>query len=85
MLIHNPKELALFVKEYRKKQKLTQGAAGYSVGIKQATVSAFENKPESTKIETLFRILSAVGVELHVNGKDKESIERLNQPWTEEW
>lgn len=36
------------------------------IGIKQTTVSDFENKPESTKLETLFKILAALDLELHV-------------------
>ena len=82
MLIRSPKELALFASTQRKKLKLSQTAIGNLVGLKQATISAFENKPESTKLDTLFHILSAMNLDVQVTLKDK----KINdQPWSEEW
>ncbi len=81
MLIHSPKELALAVVAQRKKMKLSQSDVGKLVGLKQQTVSEFENKPESTKLDTLFHILSAV--HLDITTRDK-TIPDKNQ-WKEEW
>ncbi len=53
MLIHSSKELAEYLRDRRKRQKLSQAEIGDRVGIKQATISAFENNPEGTKLETL--------------------------------
>ncbi len=72
MLIHTPKDLAMYVTTLRKKQKLSQATVADLVGLKQATVSAFENKPEATKLATFFSILSAVNLELRINQKDPE-------------
>jgi HTH-type transcriptional regulator / antitoxin HipB len=36
------------------------------VGLRQETISAFENKAERTKLDTLFRILAALNLEIHV-------------------
>jgi HTH-type transcriptional regulator / antitoxin HipB len=47
------------------------------------TVSAFENKPDSTKLETVFRLLSALDLELHI--MPKETKIKDNQGWNEEW
>lgn len=82
MLIHSPKELALAVLSQRKKLKLSQAATGDLVGLKQTTISAFENNPEKTKIDTLFRILSAVNLDFYTIPKDK-TID--NTHWKEEW
>ena len=60
MFIRSPAELALMVISQRKKLRLSQGDVAKRVGLKQQTVSAFENKPASTKLGTLFHILSAV-------------------------
>lgn len=83
MFIRSPKELALQMIRQRKKLKLSQTDVGKRVGLKQKTISAFENKPESTKLETLFLILSAVNLDMNVTPKD-EKIEDKN-PWQEEW
>ncbi len=83
MIVHSPQELALYVNNHRKKLKISQTAVSDSVGIKQATLSAFENKPESTKLETLFSILAALNLDLRVSSKDDNS-DKQNK-WTEEW
>ncbi|MBP9763969.1 MAG: helix-turn-helix domain-containing protein [Gammaproteobacteria bacterium] len=83
MLIHTPKDLALMVIDQRKKLKLSQSQVGALVGVKQTTISAFENKPENTKLETLFNILSAVNLEINLSGKDKSLT--TETPWKEEW
>jgi HTH-type transcriptional regulator / antitoxin HipB len=53
------------------------------VGLLQKTLSAFENKPDSTKLETLFRILAALDLQLQVI--PKEDRETITQGWNEEW
>jgi HTH-type transcriptional regulator/antitoxin HipB len=82
MLIHTPKELGLYIREQRKAQGLSQTMVGEAVNIKQATISDFENKPEASQIDTLFRILSAANLELHVVPKGESAPE---QPWDEAW
>lgn len=83
MLIHCPNELALAVANHRKKRKNSQKTVGNLVGLKQQTISNFENKPESTKLDTLFRILAAVNLEIHLLPRDKSIKEKY--PWKEEW
>ena len=83
MFIRSAKEFALLVISRRKELGLSQAEVADRVGLKQKTISAFENKPESTKLETLFRILSAVN--LDVNGVAKEKANRVEKPWKEEW
>jgi HTH-type transcriptional regulator/antitoxin HipB len=82
MLIHSPKELALFAINQRKKLKLSQMKIGEEVGLQQKTISAFENKPGSTQLETLFHILSALNLDLTLSPKDKTPDETK---WKEEW
>ncbi len=66
MKVTSPASLASTVRDQRTLNKLSQVKAAERVGIKQTTVSDFENKPESTKLETLFKILSSLDLELHV-------------------
>ena len=60
MKVTSPSLLAAAVRDQRKLSKLTQSEAAKQVGIKQTTVSDFVLRPESTKLETLFKLLSAL-------------------------
>ena len=83
MLMRSPKELALLVISQRKKLKLSQAEVANLVGLKQKTISAFENKLEGTKLDALFHILSAVKLDITVLGKDKAAT--TESQWKEEW
>lgn len=83
MLVHSPKDLAIQVISRRKMLKLSQTEVASLVGLKQKTISTFENKPDSTQLDTLFRILSAVGLDITIMGKDKMSATETG--WKEEW
>lgn len=83
MFIRSPKELALLVVSQRKKLKLSQAEVGTRVGLKQQTISEFEIKPESTQLNTLFYILSAVNLDMQVLVKDKVISPKTQ--WKEEW
>jgi len=81
MILHSTQELAEYIRDRRKRQKLSQAEVGDRVGVKQGTISAFENNPEGTKLETLFKLMSALDLELQVIPKEKAH----NQGWQEEW
>jgi HTH-type transcriptional regulator / antitoxin HipB len=83
MIIHSTRELAEFTRDRRKRERLSQAEVSDRVGLRQMTVSAFESKPESTKLETLFRLLSALDLEMHVVPKGAKS--KDDQGWDEEW
>ena len=82
-IANSPKDLALMVVDERKKLKLSQSQVANFVGLKQKTISEFENKPEKTQLETLFKIMSAVKLDMLLIVKN-EVIENKGQ-WTEEW
>ena len=79
----SPALLAAAVRDQRKISKLTQAEAAKQVGIKQTTVSDFELRPESTKLETLFKLLSALDLELHVVKRGSTLDD--NKVWDREW
>jgi len=62
MMIYNPKQLANHLKLIRTKHNLTQTELAKKVGVKQSTLSSFENHPETTQLQTLFKILHALEV-----------------------
>lgn len=84
MLIHNPKELAQYIRNQRKSQNLSQSDLGSKVGLLQRTISLFENKPDGVKLDTLFRILSATNLQFHIVQKG-DVLEGSNTKLDEEW
>ncbi len=82
MMIHNPGELALFIKSQRKRLKRNQTQLGEMVGLRQSTVSAFETNPEATKLDTLFRILAAADIEIELRPRDHS---KKHTNWKGEW
>ena len=86
MQITSAKMLANAVRDQRKAQNITQSNTAKLVGIKQTTVSAFENTPEGTKLDTLFKLLAALDLELHVQPRNNSAeTKSSNQQWNEEW
>ncbi len=83
MFIRSPEDLAVAVKMQRKHKKLSQAAAGELVGLKQATISAFENNPKATQLDTLFRLLAALDLDITINVRGSISPEQMQ--WKEEW
>ena len=80
IILHSASELAALVIKQRKKLKLSQAMVAKKIGIKQQTLSAFENNPEGTKLQTLFYILSAVNLDLSALLKSSDE-----NTWKEEW
>jgi HTH-type transcriptional regulator / antitoxin HipB len=81
MIIHSTQELARFTRDYRKRKHLSQTEVSDRVGLRQKTISAFESKPESTKIETIFKLLSALDLDLHIVPKGETAVQRWDQEW----
>lgn len=82
MLVNSPAQLANCIADRRTRLKKSQAATAKHAGIKQNTVSNFERHPGSTKLETLFSILSSLELELHVQPKEEAA---RNTNWTEQW
>lgn len=80
IILRSAAELAMLVINQRKKLKLSQSMVAKKIGVKQQTISSFENKPESTKLQTLFYILSAVNLDLSALEKTADQ-----NNWKEEW
>jgi HTH-type transcriptional regulator/antitoxin HipB len=68
-------QLGQALRTRRAKLKLSQAAVGTKVGIKQDTVSALEIRTISTTIETLFKALSGLGLELVLQEKAGPSVQ----------
>lgn len=76
MKITSPAAQINTVRDQRKISKMNQTQTAELIGIKQTTVSDFENKPESTKLRALFKIPAALDLELHVTKRDSDQDEK---------
>jgi len=73
MRINSAKELSVYIQDKRVSSNLSQESVADLASVRQATVSAFESRPDSAKLETLFKLLSALDLELEVSPKGSAS------------
>ena len=84
MQITRPEQLITLIKAYRKKQGVTQAEIAQLVGLRVATISDFENKPESCKLATFFKILAALQLQLDISPRET-SLQPDQDTWQEGW
>ncbi len=72
-IVHSPEALGQFLKRARKLKKLSQGAAGLKVMIDQTTMSSIEQGAKGTRLETLFRLLAGLDLEMVIQDKKNQS------------
>ncbi|EJD6539761.1 helix-turn-helix domain-containing protein [Providencia rettgeri] len=89
MKVTNTRQLSAYMKDVRETKKLSQSKVASKVGIRQDTVSSFGLSPDSTKLETFFKILSALNLELDIKPRNESgssnSNSNSNSGWKEEW
>lgn len=78
----SPAQLGQIIRNCRKRLDLSQQAAASKVGLKQSTVSSFEQDSSGASVETLYKLLSALGLELVVR---EPSAERQARGASQEW
>jgi HTH-type transcriptional regulator/antitoxin HipB len=66
-----PQQLGQSLKARRAKLQLSQTEVAAKVGMKQNTVSVLEISTSSSSVESLFKVISALGLELVVREKSK--------------
>ncbi len=79
--VHTPQQLAQALRSQRNSRRLTQKVAGAPVGLLPKTVSALESSPERSSVESLFKLLSALEMELVLRPKSSKP----DQPTSPEW
>lgn len=72
-LVYSPKSLGSAIKRQRKVKKLSQSDAGSAFKIEQSTVSSIEQGAPGTRLETLFRLLAALDLEIVIRPKKVEN------------
>jgi HTH-type transcriptional regulator / antitoxin HipB len=79
IVTRTPQQLGQSLKARRAKLKLSQTEVGAKVGMKQNTVSVLEISTSSSSVESLFKVISALGLELVV--RDKLKATSSTQEW----
>jgi HTH-type transcriptional regulator/antitoxin HipB len=64
IMIYSPQQLANKIKLIRTSNNWSQADIAKKVGIKQSTLSNFENDPDRCQLQTVFKILQ--GLHLHM-------------------
>jgi HTH-type transcriptional regulator/antitoxin HipB len=77
----SPEILGAALREARKKKGLSQTAAGRSVGMDQPTVSKVEQGNSGTRLDTLFRLLAALDLELVLQPRQARSKNDSGEDW----
>lgn len=82
-MIYSPKQLADMMLLIRQKNGWTQSELAKKVGIKQATISNFENNPNKTTLSTFFKLAQAMDLTLSI--QEKSQVASLNEYDDESW
>ncbi|MCE9680465.1 helix-turn-helix domain-containing protein [Shewanella sp. AS1] len=92
MKVTTSKQLSNYLKDTRLSMKLSQSKVANKVGIRQDTVSSFEHNPDSTKLDTLFKLLSSLNLELEIKPRASQNdasapsvTPSSNNEWQEDW
>ncbi len=75
--ITSAETLGKVLRRYRKDLSLSQSDAGKKFNLPQKTVSRIESGIATTQLDTLFKYMSALGLEMQLGSRDKTSEESL--------
>jgi HTH-type transcriptional regulator/antitoxin HipB len=77
--ITSPETLGKVLRRYRKDQGLTQSDAGRKFNLPQKTVSNIESGLPGVRLDSIFRYMSALGLEMHLEPRNRPS--DTEAPW----
>ncbi len=79
--ISSPETFGLALRAERKQKGMSQKAVGHSVGMEQHTISKIEKGNPGTELNSLFRILAALDLELTIQPRQKPALENTGDNW----
>ncbi|HCG8428248.1 TPA: type II toxin-antitoxin system antitoxin HipB [Vibrio parahaemolyticus] len=82
-MIYSPKQLADRMLLIRQKNRWSQSELAKKVGLKQSTISNFENNPSGTTLSTFFKLLQAMDLTINVYERKNEPESNTNSD--EDW
>lgn len=66
-----PQALGAVLRGYRREMRLTQQAVGERAGLLQAAISQLESDPGTSSLERIYRVLSALDLELVIRPRQQ--------------
>ncbi|MGQ0524161.1 MAG: helix-turn-helix domain-containing protein [Betaproteobacteria bacterium] len=75
-LARTPRQLREILRGHRRQKRLSQTDAGSRVGLLPKTISLLESEPERSSLESLFKLLSALGLELVLREKAIKAVRK---------
>lgn len=79
--VQTTEQLASVLRGHRRARKLTQKQAASLVGLLPKTISALESDPERASVGSLFKLLSAIGLELVLQPKTSTKSSTSQSEW----
>ena len=79
--ISSPETLGQALRAERKNKGMSQKVVGHSVGMEQHTISKIEKGNPGTELNTLFRLLAALDLELTIQTRQKPTFENTGDQW----
>lgn len=73
-----PQQLASILRSWRIRRDMTQHDAAAKVGMKQSTVSVVESDASRARVDTLYKLLSALGLELVIRERGSSPARRVS-------
>ena len=70
-LARTPQQIGAIIRRARRHANLTQADLGKKIGLRQATISKLEKGGAATQLGTLFDVLTALGLEIKINQRNK--------------
>lgn len=77
----SPQSLGEALRAARKKKGMSQLEVGKSVGIDQPSMSKIERGESSARVDTLFRLLAALEMELVIQPRQKSLNQKKGDLW----
>jgi HTH-type transcriptional regulator / antitoxin HipB len=71
--VTSPEMLGKAMRQHRKKLGLTQTEAGKKLNLSQKMVSQIESGLPGIQLATLFKLLAALRLEIHLESRDRPS------------
>ena len=81
IFVPTPAQLGSILRNIRKEKKLTQKEAAEKTGLLPKTVSMLENSPEKCSVESLYKLLSSLDLELLLNPKNSVNYDESEVEW----
>ena len=78
--ITSPEMLGRVLRHHRKKMGFTQAEAGSQYNMPQKTISNIESGSPGTRLETLFKYMAALNLEMQLEDRNKAA-EKSNKDW----